>query len=79
MLWASVVFSFLLGLEGGSDYFTDQSSRPNTFVRQSAEGEVFISPVPGDGGGGGDGSSAPGRQVNIIFTISSYKKGNFTI
>lgn len=25
--------------------------------RQSAEGDVVTSPVPGDGGGGGDGSS----------------------
>lgn len=26
-------------------------------MRQSAEGDVVTSPVPGDGGGGGDGSS----------------------
>ncbi|XP_064601289.1 uncharacterized protein LOC135467447 [Liolophura sinensis] len=54
------------GLEGGSDHFTDGSSRPNTFVRQSAEGEVVISPVPGDWGGGGDGSSAPGSEDELF-------------
>jgi len=31
--------------------------------RQSAEGDVVTSPVPGDGGGGGDGSSGSDTWV----------------
>ena len=38
---------------GGSDVSANFSME----TRQSAEGDVVTSPVPGDGGGGGDGSS----------------------
>ncbi|XP_053402304.1 uncharacterized protein LOC123548511 isoform X2 [Mercenaria mercenaria] len=43
------------GLEGLS--LTDESRHLPITQRQSAEGNVVTSPVPGDGGGGGDGSS----------------------
>ncbi|XP_071092273.1 centrosomal protein of 192 kDa-like [Haliotis cracherodii] len=41
------------GLEGQQD----ERSQFSMMLRQSAEGDVVSSPVPGDGGGGGDGSS----------------------
>ncbi|XP_069112026.1 centrosomal protein of 192 kDa-like isoform X2 [Argopecten irradians] len=42
------------GLMEGEDL---ASSQQKFTMRQSAEGDVVTSPVPGDGGGGGDGSS----------------------
>ena len=52
------------GLEGGSsdenlsvDFSSGDHEGGGMSLRQSAEGEVVISPVPGDGGGGGDGMS----------------------
>ena len=49
------------GLEGGSsdehDSTLPTSPRQEISLRQSAEGEVVSSPVPGDCGGGGDGMS----------------------
>lgn len=48
------------GLEGVS--LTEESSAQLPITqRQSAEGNVVASPVPGDGGGGGDGSSGSDR------------------
>lgn len=46
------------GIEGGSSGEEDAPPLPSTLEpRQSAEGVVAVSPVPGDGGGGGDGMS----------------------
>ncbi|KAL5021745.1 hypothetical protein ScPMuIL_000900 [Solemya velum] len=44
------------GLEGWS---SEENS--NGGLRQSADGDVVVSPVPGDGGGGGDGTSSSER------------------
>jgi len=46
--------NYSAGLEGADNHV------PIT-QRQSAEGDVVSSPVPGDGGGGGDGSSGSDR------------------
>ncbi|KAL4232237.1 hypothetical protein ACF0H5_009811 [Mactra antiquata] len=57
------------GLEGLS--LTDESSRQLPITqRQSAEGNVVTSPVPGDGGGGGDGSSGPDSEDDNTNVIS---------
>ncbi|XP_006811387.1 uncharacterized protein LOC102803549 [Saccoglossus kowalevskii] len=53
------------GLEGGNsneDASLISSENEPVSLRQSAEGDVSFSPVPGDGGGGGDGSSGAGTD-----------------
>ncbi|XP_033755501.1 uncharacterized protein LOC117338316 isoform X2 [Pecten maximus] len=46
------------GLVEGADVGESSSGlKLSIMMRQSAEGDVVTSPVPGDGGGGGDGSS----------------------
>ncbi len=55
------MFYNVTGLEGVS--FDDERERGILETRQSAEGDVVTSPVPGDGGGGGDGSSGHSRLV----------------
>ncbi|KAL5022089.1 hypothetical protein ScPMuIL_001244 [Solemya velum] len=47
------------GLEGWS---SEENS--NGGLRQSADGDVVVSPVPGDGGGGGDGTSSSESDDN---------------
>lgn len=54
LMWVS--FFILTGLEGWS---SEENS--NGGLRQSADGDVVVSPVPGDGGGGGDGTSSSER------------------
>lgn len=49
-------FLVLTGLEGWSS-----EENGNGGLRQSADGDVVVSPVPGDGGGGGDGTSSSER------------------
>ena len=53
-------YFLMKGLEGLS--LTDETRQQLPITqRQSAEGNVVTSPVPGDGGGGGDGMSGSER------------------
>lgn len=46
----------MIGVEGTSQQ-EPTGTKLSIGMRQSAEGDVVTSPIPGDGGGGGDGSS----------------------
>lgn len=54
------IFAFALGVEGTSQQELT-GTQLSIAMRQSAEGDVVTSPIPGDGGGGGDGSSGSER------------------
>ena len=57
------MITLLAGLEG----VNPADVVPLMELRQSAEGDVVTSPVPGDGGGGGDGSSGHSRWADTAL------------
>lgn len=66
------------GLEGLS--LTDESRNQLPITqRQSADGNVITSPVPGDGGGGGDGSSgSDSEDVGSSADLSDRGRSSYT-
>ncbi|XP_041375276.1 centrosomal protein of 192 kDa-like isoform X2 [Gigantopelta aegis] len=61
--------NYRTGLEGASG--EPEVNRYSMMLRQSAEGEIMVSPQPGDGGGGGDGTSGSESDDGQMMISSS--------
>ncbi|XP_021379779.1 uncharacterized protein LOC110467151 [Mizuhopecten yessoensis] len=65
------------GVEGVSVGESSTGQKLSIMMRQSAEGDVVTSPVPGDGGGGGDGSSGSDSEDQPLSERRSSQAQDF--